>query len=187
MSRFRVLALSTAVSVVLAACHHAPPAATVTAPASATAPSPARRLNPPPPPPAAATPAALSDDELFRRKSLADLNAEHPLADVFFAYNENILTDAARAELQRNAAWLKKWPQTRIAVDGHCDERGTAEYNLGLGERRAQVVRDYLDTLGVSADRIQTHSLGKESPFCTGEGEGCWSQNRRDHFLITAK
>jgi peptidoglycan-associated lipoprotein len=187
MSRFSLLVVLAAVPVALAGCHHAPPAATVTQPTSPTTPSPTRSVNPPPPPAAAHTPAALTDDELFRRKSLADLNAEHPLADVFFAYNENTLTEAARTDLQRNAAWLKQWPQTRIAVDGHCDERGTAEYNLGLGDRRALVVRDYLNTLGVSADRIQTRSLGKEAPFCSGEGEGCWSQNRRDHFLITAK
>jgi peptidoglycan-associated lipoprotein len=187
MSRFSALAIVAAVPFTLAGCHHRPPAATVTPPTAATVASPARRLNPPPPPATASSPAPLGDDELFRRKSLAELNAEHPLADIFFAYNENTLTEAARTDLQGNAAWLKKWPQTRIAVDGHCDERGTAEYNLGLGARRAQVVRDYLNTLGVSADRIQTRSLGKEAPFCSGEGEGCWSQNRRDHFLITAK
>jgi peptidoglycan-associated lipoprotein len=187
MSRLSALVLLAAVPFALAACHHAPPAATVTQPAPATAPTPTRRLTPPPPAATASIPAPLGDDELFRRKSLADLNAEHPLADVFFAYNENTLTDSARSDLERNAAWLKKWPQTRIAVDGHCDERGTAEYNLGLGARRAQVVRDYLNTLGVGADRIQTRSLGKEAPFCSGEGEGCWSQNRLDHFLITAK
>jgi peptidoglycan-associated lipoprotein len=171
------------------ACHHTPPAAAATPPPAppARAAAPARPPAPPPPPAAAATPAPLSEAEIFRRTSLDALNASHPLTDVFFDYNENVLKDDARTRLQQDAAWLKKWPQTRIAVDGHCDERGSAEYNLGLGERRADAVRDYLLSLGVSADRIETRSLGKESPFCVGEGEGCWSQNRRDHFLITAK
>jgi peptidoglycan-associated lipoprotein len=72
-------------------------------------------------------------------------------------------------------------------VEGHCDERGTPEYNLGLGERRANAVRDYLVGLGVAADRITTISKGKESPFCTESGESCWQQNRRGHFIFTAK
>jgi peptidoglycan-associated lipoprotein len=129
----------------------------------------------------------LSEDEIFRRKSLDALNAEHPLGDVFFDYDQSQLGDDARAILQRDAAWLQKWPQTKIAVEGHCDERGTAEYNLALGERRAEIVRGYLATLGISGDRLQTRSLGKEAPFCLDTGETCWAQNRRDHFLVTAK
>jgi peptidoglycan-associated lipoprotein len=89
--------------------------------------------------------------------------------------------------LQQDAQWLAKWPQTVIRVDGHCDERGTAEYNLALGERRAEVVKEYLASLGVRSDRIQTRSLGREAPFCHEEGESCWSQNRRGHFEITNK
>jgi len=97
------------------------------------------------------------------------------------------LRDDARSVLQRDAAWLAKWPQTRIRIDGHCDERGTAEYNLALGDRRAATVRDYLTELGVKAERIQMRTLGKEAPFCRDEGESCWSQNRRGHFEITDK
>ena len=107
-------------------------------------PAPARPPAPPPPPKAAANPAATpapSEAELFRRKSLNELNAEHPLGDVFFDYDQNALRDDARSVLQRDAAWLAKWPQTRIRIDGHCDERGTPEYNLALGDRRAEVVR----------------------------------------------
>ena len=89
--------------------------------------------------------------------------------------------------LQQDAQWLAKWPQTKIRIDGHCDERGSAEYNLALGERRAQAVREYLVSLGVRADRIEERSLGKDAPFCTGDDEACWSQNRRGHFEITAK
>ena len=89
--------------------------------------------------------------------------------------------------LQRDAEWLTKWPQTRVRVDGHCDERGTAEYNLALGERRAETVKEYLTSLGVRPDRIQTRSLGKEAPFCKDSREPCWSQNRRGHLVITEK
>jgi peptidoglycan-associated lipoprotein len=189
MSRVAALTALVAAGFTFGACHHTPPAAAANpapaAPARTTAP--ARPPSPPPPPAAAPAPAPLSEADAFRRKSLDELNAEHPLSDVFFDYNENVLKDEARTKLQQDAAWLMKWPQTHIAVDGHCDERGSAEYNLGLGERRAVAVRDYLTSLGISSARIETRSLGKESPFCTGEGEACWSQNRRDHFLITAK
>jgi peptidoglycan-associated lipoprotein len=74
-----------------------------------------------------------------------------------------------------------------VRIDGHCDERGSAEYNLALGDQRAAAVREYLTNLGVKADRIQTRSLGKEAPFCQESGKSCWSQNRRGHFEITAK
>ena len=83
--------------------------------------------------------------------------------------------------------WLRKWPQTEIRVEGYCDERGTPEYNLALGERRASAVKDYLESLGVDADRIREVSLGKEAPFCNESSENCWSQNRRGHFVITDK
>ncbi len=129
----------------------------------------------------------LSEAELFQRESLSDLNAEHPLADAFFDYNETTLRDDARRSLQQDAGWLAKWPTTKIMVEGHCDERGTAEYNLALGDRRAEVVTSYLTSLGVDRSRIVTRSLGKEAPFCRESGESCWSQNRRGHFVITAK
>jgi peptidoglycan-associated lipoprotein len=174
---------------VASACHQRPP---VTAPNRVTpTPSavPSRPPAPPAPPPAAArpAPARLTDAELFQRKSLAELNAERPLGDVFFDYDQNTLREDARRVLQQDAQWLSKWPQTMIRIDGHCDERGTAEYNLALGDRRAVAVRDYLSSLGVRGERIQTRSLGKEAPFCQESGESCWSQNRRGHFVITAK
>jgi peptidoglycan-associated lipoprotein len=177
-----------------AACHARPPATSPTrTAASAPASAPARPPAPPPPAPppprtAAASPAApLTEAELFRRKSLADLNAEHPLSDVFFDYDQTTLRDDARRLLQQDAQWLSKWPQAVVRIDGHCDERGSAEYNLSLGDRRAEVVREYLTNLGVRPERIQARSLGKEAPFCQASGESCWSQNRRDHFEITAK
>ena len=179
-----------------AACHTRPPA---TAPTRETPPPPsvsARTPAPPPPspPPPAATPPAvvrpaapLSEAELFRRKSLEQLNAEHPLSDAFFDYDQSTLREDVRRALQQDAQWLARWPQTTIRVDGHCDERGTAEYNLALGDRRAEAVKTYLTSLGVRVNRIQTRSLGKEAPFCHEPAESCWSQNRRAHFMITEK
>ena len=174
-----------------AACHTRPPA---TAP-SRTTPIrqdvPARPPTPPPPRPAAAprpaTATPLTEADLFQRKSLSELNQERPLGDAFFDYDQNTLRDDARQALQQDAQWLAKWPQTTIRVDGHCDERGSAEYNLALGDRRAAAVRDYLASLGVRPDRVQTRSLGTEAPFCREPGESCWSQNRRGHFEITGK
>ena len=171
------------------ACHPRPP---VTAPSRTTpTPStvPARPPAPPPPPAPLARPAPtpLSEAELFRRKSLNELNAERPLGDVFFDYDQNTLRDEAQRMLQQDARWLVKWPQTAVRIDGHCDERGTAEYNLALGDRRATAVREYLMNLGVAANRIEVRSLGKEAPFCREDGEACWSQNRRGHFEIVRK
>jgi peptidoglycan-associated lipoprotein len=174
-----------------AACHARPPAISPSRTAAASpATVPSRPPSPPLPPAAAARPAAvapLSEEELFRRKSVDDLNAEHPLADAFFDYDQNALRDDARRTLQKDAAWLTRWRQTTIRIEGYCDERGTAEYNLALGERRATVVMEYLESLGVGPARIQTVSLGKEAPFCHEAGESCWSENRRGHFVVTGK
>jgi peptidoglycan-associated lipoprotein len=145
----------------------------------------------PPPPPAAPTaaptPRALTEDELFAQKSLDQLNKERPLGDTFFDLDQSSIREDARASLTTNANWLKRWTSTRITIEGHCDERGTAEYNLGLGERRANAVKAYLVELGVPGDRITVVSKGKEAPFCNEKGEACWQQNRRGHFIITAK
>jgi peptidoglycan-associated lipoprotein len=89
--------------------------------------------------------------------------------------------------LQKNADWLKRWTSTQITVEGHCDSRGSSEYNLALGNRRATAVKDYLVNLGVPTTRITVVSKGKEQPVCTEENEACWQQNRRGHFIITAK
>ena len=129
----------------------------------------------------------LTDEQIFAKKTLEELNAERPLADVYFDLDQSTLRDDARSALARNAEYLKRWTSTRISVEGHCDERATTEYNLGLGERRAAAVRDYLVSLGIGTDRIAIVSKGEESPFCTESNESCWQQNRRGHFVITAK
>jgi len=192
MTRRFVLALSLiAVIVSAAACHKkvpppaaaAPPPAPPPATAPATPPPPA----PPPAPPSVPAPAALSEEEVFSRKSLDQLNAERPLGDVFFELDKSDLRDDARPILQRNADWMKKWTTTAVAVEGHCDSRGSSEYNLALGERRANAVRQYLVSLGVPTNRLSVVSKGKEQPFCHEDSESCWQQNRRGHFVITAK
>ena len=129
----------------------------------------------------------MSADEEFLRKSLDQLNAEHPLTDVFFDYDAATLLPEGRSTLQRDAFWLLRWKTTAIEISGHCDERGTAEYNLALGQDRATAARNYLIALGIDPTRISVISFGKEKPFCRESDETCWSQNRRDHFIITAK
>jgi peptidoglycan-associated lipoprotein len=129
----------------------------------------------------------LTEDEIFQRKTLAELNAEMPLADVFFEYDMSTIRDDARPILQKNADYLRRWMTTRVSVEGHADARGTTEYNLALGERRASAIRDYLVSLGIAADRLLAVSRGEESPVCTEETEACFMRNRRGHFLFTAK
>jgi peptidoglycan-associated lipoprotein len=163
----------------------APPPPAPPPPAAAPAPPPPP---PPPPPPAPAPPPRpLTEDELFAKMTLDELNAKMPLGDVFFDYDMSTIRDDARGTLQKNAEFLKRWPSTRVSLEGHADSRGTNEYNLALGERRANAVREYLGSLGISGDRVVAVSRGEESPQCTEENESCWQRNRRGHFVFTAK
>jgi peptidoglycan-associated lipoprotein len=183
-----IIALSTVL--VLAGCAKKVPQ---TAPAPPPPPPPAAPVTPPapppPPPPPAPVPAPrpLSEDEIFARKSVDQLNAERPLEDVFFDLDRSDVRDEARTLLQKDADWMKRWTTVQVTVEGHADSRGSAEYNLGLGSRRATAVRDYLVSLGVPATRVTVVSKGKEQPFCNEENESCWQQNRRGHFVITGK
>src|SRR5688572_28039015 len=130
----------------------APPPPAPPAPA-ATPPPPPPHPQPSPPPPAPA-PKPLTEDEIFQRKTLAELNAEMPLGDVFFDYDMSTIRDDARPILQKNADYLRRWASTRVSLEGHTDSRGTTEYNLALGARRAGAVRDYLVSLGIAPDRL---------------------------------
>ena len=106
--------------------------------------------------------------------------ADHPaLETVHFGYDQSVLEPTARAALQQNARWLKAHPAASIQIVGHCDQRGTIEYNLALGQRRASTVREYYRYLGIPASRIATLSMGKESPLCEESSEACWQRNRR--------
>ena len=171
-----VFALGLAAATVTAAAE-APPAAR-----PATPPPP-----PPPPPPPVPAPAALTEEEIFNRKSLDQLNAEKPLGDVFFELDKSDLNAEGRSALQRDADWMKKWTRTVVTVEGHADSRGSSEYNLALGDRRANAAKEYLVSLGIPGGRLTVVSKGKEQPFCSEESESCWQQNRRGHFVITAK
>jgi peptidoglycan-associated lipoprotein len=104
--------------------------------------------------------------------------------DAFFDYDAATIRPDARDALQKTADFLKNYPQARVTIEGHCDERGSTEYNLALGQRRANAVKEYLVSLGISADRLSTTSWGKEKPFCTESTEACWQQNRRGHFTL---
>jgi peptidoglycan-associated lipoprotein len=126
-------------------------------------------------------------DESITNKSLDDLNRDSPLKPVFFPLDSAELDESGRVIAQANAGMLKKFSTWGITIEGHCDERGTAEYNLALGERRAVAVKTYLSSLGVSPDRIRTVSYGKEFPFDMGHSEDAWAKNRRGHFVITSK
>ena len=177
--------LSLALGLAVAGCADNPPPIPRTPPPPQAPPP---RTPPPPPPPIPRTPPPpLTEEELFARISLEQLNDSAPLAPVFFELDQSDLLPAAQATLQRNAEWMQRWTSTTVLVEGHCDERGTNEYNLALGERRAASARDYLVSLGVADGRIQTTSRGEESPFCTESTQGCLSQNRRGHFMIIAK
>jgi len=104
--------------------------------------------------------------------------------DAFFDFNKSDIRPDARDALSKTAEFLRSYPQIRVTIEGHCDERGSTEYNLGLGERRAQAAKQFLVSLGVPADRMETVSWGKERPFCTEHTEECWQQNRRAHFVM---
>jgi len=117
---------------------------------------------------------------------LSDANGEGgPLEDIHFSYDEATLTDEARGTLDRHVAWLRAHGDVHVLVEGHCDQRGTVEYNLALGERRAQAAREYLVGKGIPADRLSTVSYGKERPLETGTDEAAYARNRRDHFAVT--
>jgi peptidoglycan-associated lipoprotein len=176
-----------------AACGRREPPA-VPPPPPPPPPSPQVTQQPPPPPPAPTpqpppppAPRVPTEQEIFAQKSLDDLNRERPLEDVFFDFDRAELSDTARATLQKNADWLKKWTSTRVRVEGHADSRGTNEYNTALGERRAEAVREYLATLGIESARVTVVSKGEDAPQCTEETESCWASNRRGTFIFTAK
>jgi len=164
------------------ACKKKPPQTTEGA-KSAEAPTsaPPTEVAPPPRP----APAPVESSPLS--KSLEELNRAGYLKDAFFDYDKADLREDARAALSADADWLKKYGSTQVLIEGHCDERGTSEYNLALGDRRANAAKEYLASLGIDGARIKTVSYGKERPFCTQSSEDCWQQNRRAHFVFTAK
>ncbi len=142
----------------------------VTGPGGSTSATATVSVNAPPPPP---PPPQVDLDKLFREE----------VRDAYFDYDKADIRADARVALSTTADFLKRYPSIRATIEGHCDERGSTEYNLGLGDRRASAVKQYLVSLGVSADRLSTVSFGKEKPFCNEHNEACWQQNRRGHFV----
>jgi peptidoglycan-associated lipoprotein len=189
MLRHRSLTLALCLTAVIAvsACGKKKPTA-----APAPAPPPATKPENPPPPPAPVAPAPTesrvpTEEELFAKMTLEELNAKKPLGSVLFNLDSAVISEEGRGILAKNLEWMKKWSSTKVTVEGHCDNRGTPEYNLGLGDRRAAAVKAYLLSLGLAADRIATVSKGEEQPFCKEDNEACWAQNRVGYFVITAK
>ncbi|MEW5899909.1 MAG: peptidoglycan-associated lipoprotein Pal [Acidobacteriota bacterium] len=161
---------------------------------------PKAKTAPPPPPPAKEQPRVekvdeavavkkpeLTEEEIFMSKSLEEINLEAPLKMIYFDYDRYFIREDAKPALEANAVWLKKFRTARILIEGHCDERGTEEYNLALGEKRAKSTLDYLGTLGVPQDRVKIISYGKSQPLDMGHNEMAWQKNRRAQFLIIEK
>src|SRR5262245_23119973 len=171
------------------ACHKNKPP--VARPPSQAQMPPSSAPPPPRPPdperlPTSVPPEPVREDSIASA-SLDDLNKNSPLKPVFFEYDSDELTSAGQQALNENATVLKKYATWAVTIEGHCDERGTAEYNLALGERRAVNARAYLMSLGIGGDRLRTVSYGKEFPFDASHTESAFSKNRRAHFVITAK
>jgi peptidoglycan-associated lipoprotein len=143
-------------------------------------PEPVRDTTPIPPEP------KITDDPLTSG-DLDTINKNSPFQSVFFPLDGFEVDGGGQQALNTNAGILKKYPTWVITIEGHCDERGTAEYNLALGEKRALAAKTYLVSLGIPADRLRTVSYGKEFPFDPGHDEGAWSKNRRAHFVVTSK
>lgn len=137
--------------------------------------------------PVSVTSPVIPPEDDFTARDLEELNRDSPLRPVFFGYDSSTLDAAGRRILEENSEILRSQPTWVITIEGHCDERGTPEYNLGLGERRALAAREYLLERGLSPERLRTVSYGKEFPFSGGDNESAWSQNRRAHFVITAR
>jgi peptidoglycan-associated lipoprotein len=179
------------ISLAIAGCsRRQPPVAQPAPPPSTTAPP--VTAAPPPPPPVRVeeslpVPAEPVGEDAIGGRSLDELNRDSPFKPVFFELDSAELDDPGRAVVSGNAGVLKKYASWVITIEGHADERGTAEYNLALGERRATAVKTYLVSLGVAPDRIRIVSYGKEFPFDPGHTEGAWAKNRRAHFVITSK
>ncbi|HEY6127353.1 MAG TPA: peptidoglycan-associated lipoprotein Pal [Candidatus Acidoferrum sp.] len=126
----------------------------------------------PPTEPSTATNASMED--MFLKE----------MQDAYFDLDKADIRSDARANLSKSADFLRNYPTLKVVIEGHCDERGSTEYNLALGDRRAAAVKQYLVSLGIAADRMSTVSYGKEKPFCTQSNESCWQQNRRGHFVM---
>ena len=161
------------------------PAAQSAAPMAAPTPTIVRAEPAPAPTPAPAARPAVAEDTL--PSSVDEINKLGYLKDAFFDFDKAEIRTDQHDKLAADGTWLRSHPSVKVRIEGHCDERGTASYNMALGERRAAAVQEYLVSLGVDASRMQTISYGKERPFAMGHDEAAWAQNRRGHFVVTAR
>jgi peptidoglycan-associated lipoprotein len=185
--RQTVLAVALAGLIALPACHKGGPKG---GPPPLPTPPPVAPATPPPAPePPPSREIAPVEDEYSRMRKMATDEIERMglLSEIHFDYDRADIRDADRPALTKNADALKKFDFLRVTIEGHADERGTVEYNLALGERRAKAAHDYLVSLGVAPDRMKAVSYGKEVPLCQQSTEDCWARNRRDHFAVTGK
>jgi len=191
--RLRAVLAALVIPALVGACaKKQPPVARPTQPppaAAAPSTTPSRPPTPPEPVPEPTTipadPAVTSGD--LASRSIDEINKQSPFLPVFFALDSEQIDAQGQAALQNNAQILKQYPAWVLTIEGHCDERGTPEYNLALGERRAIAARDYLVSLGIAPDRLKTVSYGNEFPFDPGQSEEAYAKNRRAHFVVTAK
>jgi len=172
-----VLSIVALMAVVAGCGKKVPPAAPPVAP----------EAPPPAPAPVTAPEAAPVLDEYARLRSMSaeEIDRLNLLEEIQFDFDKFDIRDDARPVLAQNASVLRRFDFLRVTIEGHCDERGTVEYNLALGERRAKAKHDYLVSLGVPADRLRTASYGKEAPRCSESTEDCWAQNRRAKLKVT--
>jgi len=186
-----LLALALTAALTVAACGGKKgPVEGPTPPPPATFPG-ATTTPPPPPAPVPEPPPIMIEDPIpsdpLAGMDTDEINRQAPLKPVFFAYDSDTIDAEGQRVLAANAAVLQQYLTWAITIEGHSDERGTAEYNLALAERRALSVKAYLMSLGISADRMRTVSYGKEFPFDPGQNEAAWAKNRRGHFVVTGK
>ena len=135
-----------------------------------------------------AVPEAKIAEAEMKPETAAEVKApELALKDVYFDFDQSVIREDSKKPLNENIEWLRKNPAAKVTIEGHCDERGSSEYNLALGDRRARATRDYLIAAGVEANRISSISFGKERPFVLGHDESAWQLNRRAHFAVSAK
>ena len=175
-----------------AGCHkNKPPVARPLPPAPTGGGTPPPAARPPAPPEPVPETTRIPPEPAISTDPLAGdldaINKNSPFQPVFFPLDSFEVDGTGQQALNTNAGILKKYPSWIITIEGHCDERGTAEYNLALGEKRALAAKTYLVSLGIPADRLRTVSYGKEFPFDPGHDEGAWSKNRRAHFVVTSK
>lgn len=178
-------------AVAVAGCSRRQAPVTRPAPPPVTSPGAAAASEPPPSvsrvDEAVLAESAAIDEDAISARTLDDLNRDSPLAPIFYATDSAELDEDGRRTAASNARVLEQYPTWAITIEGHCDERGTAEYNLALGELRAAAAKTYLVSLGIDPSRIRTVSYGKEFAFDTGHDEEAWAKNRRAHFVITSK